>query len=628
MIRDKYIDSNKALLILFSKSFEEHFSGTDAKYALYDAYLKNIDFTNQNEKILDLIKSFPHKKLLHDKSLVELLEYDGFSLWWFVRQGFYGHCLDLIKNVHTIRYIIKIHRIRKVILINPNEKTVELFKQVSKKIIITIINKKRFYDQLKLGLWAGISNSLAKYTPRTIRFFQGLIRSYSHPKDNKKNNILVLTQSHTWTNLGNDIEGDPNTYSIVRALKKSKKYNVILLDMAIDAKSSWKGIKKEKKPFIPYDFFLVKTYFSLGTQTKLAVQKAKLKKLWNLLNKNSIMNELLVIQDISLYPYLKDKIKDYFLKNFDSFISAARNIEAGKEIIESFNVNQLILVDENGKSRFLVYASKMKNAFSLGIQHGIITSSWSIPYNYSKKDLHGYPNNLNCQLTDNTAVFGEYFKHLLINSGNYPRKNPIVTGQPRTDILYENTNKYSKKELYSKLGIDIKNRLVVFASQPLPDINDSKITLAAIIQSLRKFQDVQLVIKLHPNDTESNYEEILTQYNYSAKILKDFDIYWLIYCCEFLIGISSTVLLETLLLNKPAIQLNLSSDYKLLDDDSKMLMKVRNEKELNSCITDLFKNRKFISNLSKRTNEFISRYFYKVDGHSTDRILKIIESQK
>ena len=622
------IDSRRSIIILFSKYLEEYFNLSDIKYIFYDTYLKNTDFANESIKILNLVKSFPHEKLLFNKSLVELLEYDGFSLWWFVRQGFYGHCLEIVKKITTIRHIIKNQEIKEIILLNPDETTVELFRQCTNKVKIKIIRKREIRKLFKYYLASDAYRSFLKYFSRMIRFSQGLLRSHSFPQEGKKKNILVFTHSHTWTRLKENVEGDPNTYSVIKELNNSKKFNLLLLDLAIDTKSSWKAIKKKKKPFLPYDYFLMKTYFNLSVNRKLNNHKSKLKELWHKLNGKSAIKKILVVDGIFLYPLLRSKLQDYFLRNFGSFTGAARNIEAGKGIISKYNIDHLILIDENGTSRFLVYAGKMRNIFSLGIQHGIITSNLSISYNYSKKDLLGYSNKLNCQLADNTAVFGKYFKDILIKQGNYPHNNPVVTGQPRTDILYENKNIYSKEKLYSNLGIDSKKKLVIFASQPFSDINESKTTLSTVIHSLRNFPEIELIIKLHPNDSKSNYIKILNEHNYNAIILQDFDIYWLIYCCEFLMAISSTVLFEALIMNKPAVQLNLISDYKLLDKDLKALIKVHNEKELNSCITNLLGNERFASKISKETSEFISQYFYKVDGHSTKRIIKIIEGQE
>lgn len=622
--------NKEAVAVLCDDSFADFLKEAGIQYVLLKEFSKEINFSSLRSNVIALIKSFPHKKILDNKSFVELLDYETYSLWWFIRQGFYGHCLRIAKEVEALKLLIKERKVMNIIILNQDKEFFEIVKEAIKglNVKIKIINQKSpFYEWrfLVKKILKDKKEMLSEYFPRFVRIIQGFFRGLQIKNKKDKKNILLFTQSHLWTNLGN-VKGDANSYTIQRELSKSK-YNLIPLDVAISKEAAWKGIKEKKKPFIPYDFFLFKSFLDFGIRKKIKSQKLKLKRLWQELEKNRSLENELICNNISLYQILKYRLKSYFLDDFDSFASAVRNIETAKKMIKSLGIKAVICIDENGSSRFLVFASKMSDIPSIGLQHGRLAEV-GISYNYSKEDVYGYKGNLNCQLADKTAVFGKYCKNFLIDIGNYEPKKIVITGQPRTDIFFENKKNYSKRDLCKKLGINPNKKLVVFATERFQDSSDAGFALTAIIKALKNNPKTELIVKVHPSEEEYYYKKILEEQDYRAIVSRDIDLYNIIFCCDLLISISSTVMFEALIADKPVLQLNLLERYDLFDDKSyeknKIISLVTNQNQLSKSMNSLLFDNSMLRAIKKDRKNFIFDYYNRIDGKSTKRFIKIL----
>lgn len=618
------INLEKSAVILWDSSFAPFFARKNIDLIFFSHYAKKIDFNFVSMNVLKLINNFPHIKILNDKSLVQLLEYNGYSLWWFLRQGFYSHCTRAIKEIYTLRLLFNERKVSKVAVFDYDVEFLEIVKEAAKgsKILIKSCESNAIgfdYFENKKRLFLNLM-------PRLIRVSQGFFRSFGAGKSKNKFNILFFTKSDVWSNVTESIRGDTTFHTVLRYMQKSGNYNVIPLDVAINTPAAWKAIKEKKKPFLPIEYFIFRSFFNHKTQKTIYMQKIKFKRLWRMLDKESSLKDVLVSNKIRLYPFLRSQIKSYFFGNFDSLAGAARSIEVGRKLIDDYRIDATICSDENGNSRFLVFASKMQNVPSIALQHGLITPLLNVSYFYSRNDVHGYKKSLNCQFPDRTAVYGIRPKNMLMKIGKYAASQIVVTGQPRTDVFFENKGKYSKARICGKLGINPGKKLIVFASQPLDELSESKITLTAVIESVRNLKDAKLVVKLHPGDNEQYYKRIIDDLRYDAVAIKDIDLYELLYCSELVISIQSTVILEALMLDKPVIKINLIENYNLFGGVVPQgIIEVFKEEGLPKVIDKILSDKAYMEKIKKKRKKMISEYFYKIDGNSTKRFVKVLD---
>ena len=129
--------------------------------------------------------------------------------------------------------------------------------------------------------------------PRIIRIIQGFFRSFHIRNNGKRKNILLFTKSHVWSGLGANVRGDPYFHPIIKELLKSPKYNPIALDIALTRDGAWTAIREKEKPYIPYDYFIFKSFFSKNIRKDIKSLKSRLKNLWNILDKNKELEKII-----------------------------------------------------------------------------------------------------------------------------------------------------------------------------------------------------------------------------------------------------------------------------------------------------------------------------------------------
>lgn len=601
-----------------AKTLEKH----GMKTLVLEDFTKHIGFDDIRGRALELVKTFPHKKLIGKKSLVELLEYNGQSLWWFVRQGFFIHCAVVLKESYSVETAIRRLKAQNIGVLSRDAVYNSMMEEIGKRLNVAV----KFHDSCaKPGNDLTARAAFSEFPVRIFRALQGILRAPFTKPGKAEKNVLVFTQAHMWTALAQGIEGDANCHTIIEALKKSGRYSLTLLDVAVNRQAALKGIKKKKSPYIPYEYFTFKSFFDIGMNLRLLSLKKRLKAVFASIDGKPKVREAMECGGVDAYSILRPVISHYFHGRFDSFASAARNIEIGMKLIKGRKIDYVICVDENGSSRFLVFAARQAGANSVAVQHGII-HPYHISYNYGTDDFGLHENGLGCILADKTAVFGDYFRELLLKYGNYPADGIFVTGQPKTDIIYERKKNYSKEGLCRKLAISPEKKIVMFASGPLKDSMEMKTALSALAESLRQARNAHLVIKLHPNDDEQYYRDIMKELDFSCTIIRDIDLYELLYASDIVIAINSTVLLDALLMKKKVLQLNLLERYELIGGAGKeMLPRITGKVQLSNEIKKMLSGKRPEQQMPSGRKGF-SHYYMDVDGKATERLVKLLDN--
>jgi CDP-glycerol glycerophosphotransferase (TagB/SpsB family) len=166
----------------------------------------------------------------------------------------------------------------------------------------------------------------------------------------------------------------------------------------------------------------------------------------------------------------------------------------------------------------------------------------------------------NCQLVIATSSL---FKEIMAKSFGLDKKNVLLVGQPRNDLLFERTNFFEESNInksnYKKIGI----WLPTFRASTYGDVridgsyNNNKISIFKFdelyeFDDFLQFNNVLLLIKLHPMDMLQNYEFpsfknviIIKQNNFN------FQLYPLIGTTDFLLTDYSSVWVDYDILEKP-----------------------------------------------------------------------------
>lgn len=287
------------------------------------------------------------------------------------------------------------------------------------------------------------------------------------------------------------------------------------------------------------------------------------------------------------------KIKKRFLRYniYDSLFvlnCAEQFLNAHKEI------DHIILnTDVHKVSRAIVLLARNRKIKTYVIQHG----STVLEYGY-------LPVN-----SDYLFTWGKLSNNWFLERGT-KENNLIITGTPKMDSI----KKYKiQKDAIKK----VKNILLILNPIGEKNVRD----FLRIVKEANLDTNYNLVIKLHPGSVDNR--NIVDEFfkNYDTKIYKIENTHKLIYESDVVITTTSTVGNETIAFYKPLVQIKIantepSMDYEKFDCSHV----VQNANQLEELIG------KVDSLESKKANyqQFISDYFYSLDGNSAERIKKFI----
>ena len=320
-------------------------------------------------------------------------------------------------------------------------------------------------------------------------------------------------------------------------------------------------------------------------------------------------------KDVNILKNLSYVFKYLFMKKFQETILY---IEVMNRILDIEKPNVILLTEYNKRfCRTIARVASRLNIRSVTIQHGMLAD---LPQ-------------LSPIVTDKFLVYGDKFKNVLVKNYGDPKK-VVLVGMPRSDVIV--SKKYDKKKIFSDLDIsngnkeEKKNKVICFLSQPF-DIEYKTKLLKIIYSGLKKIReeelekesDINIIVKLHPQEDGKINKKIAHDCGLKIKIVKDYDLLNIIHCSDIVIAIASTTIFDSVIMNKPVISVNPSDKYiKLGYVPTEIVLNVINEKELVDTINNIYTGKTKAKD--KLVKKYIKSNFYKLDGKVSDRIVKSI----
>lgn len=216
---------------------------------------------------------------------------------------------------------------------------------------------------------------------------------------------------------------------------------------------------------------------------------------------------------------------------------------------------------------------------------------------------------------------GDYFKPL--KDFSRVSKKVIVSGQPRYDNLVNAAKIYNRKQILTDLGLDPNKKMVLWTTSTHSLCFHENIDcINAVYSTMMSLTDVQLVIKLHPDENE-NAPFYKTNTCFKPVIAdKDADTDSLLFACDLMITKSSTTAMEAIILNRPAIILNLSGEPDKVNYVKEgVAIGVYKPDQLEPAITSLLTDDRV---LAVNRDAYIKKYLHRIDGKATARVVEVI----
>ncbi|MBQ3011871.1 MAG: hypothetical protein IJA20_03210 [Methanocorpusculum sp.] len=533
------------------------------------------------------------------KTIIDKLEYNSISYWWFIDNGIY---LSKFNGKIGVKNIIV--SLLELIPSNPFIVRVGicLFGYLNKLLSLVITNRKTSYLSTSRG---GLNHKIV-YRFELIEW-------------GKRNQ---LDNNNGYYNLYNE--------SICEELSKYgadivTPYQELPIEILINSFDKYRDIQKTNTSFISCNVW---EYFSCGCCCANDVDVIlNCKKLWNELKRESdwitTVSNLLNVDEKRLKVELKKGL----------ILSIPYEIIRGvcmDKIIRENNPDAIVLTDEQTTSgRYILYLARKHGIPTIGIQHGGIAKHPS----YLNHDSLLVSSSRDCGVSfpvpDITCVWGDFEYNLLVTHAGYPEGQVVVTGNPRYDYLGQEPLQYNRDDFCKRYGINSKSTIVLWVTQSHGWSNsENQAYFSEIFDTFYHRKDITLIIKQHPGETEQHKQLIdtyLKKYELKCNVVvpdKMGNTTEMVYISDIIIQKSSTTGQEAVAFHKPLIIMDFSDepDYGKYVEEG-VGLPVFEKGGLGKVVSKIID---IGIDMNVAQNEYVKNHMHKLDGNAHKRIASVI----
>jgi hypothetical protein len=578
-------------------------------YIYVNKYLDNQDLSYI---ALHKVYNFSNIKF-DDKTVKEIISFDGISLWWFYEPAIRLNYIAYLKYRNMLDNLLGDIDITQIKC------------NIQDPIIVWAIHNYCAEKNLQFEKVVHKNSSINKYLRYIYFGFEYLMDLLISKIYNTKVHAPVIIASYTnyWTqfDVTKDIQKDGIFHEIQQKLEKS---NINYLGIEYNNESIKDYIKTrvekrrcEKGRWIPLTAYInlniilksIKIYKGINSKLSTISMKTNNNEfILNLLKNDIKKSSIFTIIDIYCFSNAIDKIKPAVM---------------------------LTSCDYCTMGRIATIIGNKKGVTTMALQHGVISDThWGYIFYNSEKATYTSAIDLR-PIPRYTLLYGSKYKDILINNSSYDPDSLIVTGQPRYNN-FNNIINSMDKELFIKKN-NLKRPLIVWTTQAhgLSEI-ENKRNIECFSNLLKYNSNINLFIKPHPGETDLFTYRPLVKYQnvtlskdinlyelfQNVTLSKDINLYELLYACDLMITRHSTTAMEAVALNKPVIILNLSGEPDPVEYVKEgVALGVYAEKDLKPTIEKLLKDD---SELAKNRKIYIEKYLYKIDGKATERVVDLI----
>ncbi|MBI2075725.1 MAG: UDP-N-acetylglucosamine 2-epimerase [Candidatus Aenigmarchaeota archaeon] len=555
------------------------------------------DFRAASKKALEWMKSWPDKKV-NGRSFKELFQYKGLSVWWLMENWLYyspiypiRHALETIAAIEPI-----IRRTKDEVVFVDGSPIAEAINLVAGKRARPVAGKK---PNLNLKITAmRIFFDLSYLLRKTAwKVLSGIYRPESGSAG------IVLFSVYDWEILrkgGKIVRQDTYIAPLVKCLDKQ---NIKIIGIPVGRFLGLRNIKD--KLLSGMKFNVIENYGYARDEFKQAL---KLKDMWKQLSSSGNFRKSFRFCGVNIWNIVEKQFDAYFAARWKSHL---RDFMLLESLLKTEKPGAVVYPAEMSEfGRELFYLCESAGAKCLAIQHGVF-GNWLNVY-HTKNELRG---KYRCPLPAKTAVYGPAFRDMLVDKCNYPDDSVVITGSQRFDRITDRGQNIRKT-----LGIASNKKIIALITSPVSRGENAMLT-KAVFGAVKKFGNVQLVVKIHPNESSSVYKKAEGYAKSGAIIVRDIDLYDVIRSCDAAITYLSTAGMEAILLGKPLIVVNLTGrDDVVPYVKEKAAIGVYRAEDLEPAI------RRALADGTKglNTKSFMKKYAYKNDGKASERICKLI----
>ena len=375
-----------------------------------------------------------------------------------------------------------------------------------------------------------------------------------------------------------------------------------------------------------------------------------------------IINHLKKYEDIDTYKYQNNNLISIdSLRSFTNFfLKVRRNISQRKrEILELFNFdsfNLQPLINYYFDYEFFVMSIKVFNVYNnfkhflkeipplaiIFCDHLSYEVRTYLPY-CEKNNIpsiyvpHGSISNIKGISAKTNfsyiAASGERIKQFFSNKIDQNTKI-IVTGRPRYEFLYEKDVKKldEVKDMFDNRRYNFSpDKITILLTTSPYDSKSNELVIETVIKALKELNLIKnLIIKLHPRENGVLHRQIMRKHKVEPIIVQNYEIFEVIKSSDILLSMSSTTILEAMVIGIPIINLDFinldfkfTGEYLFLDEESLIIAK--DYESLVQNINKLVKSKQDLYQYSLDYQKISQKYsYYDRNNPPTEKIVKLI----
>ena len=526
------------------------------------------------------------KTIAGKSNLRERLEYENTSLWWFSELGLTNLVTNLINNKEY---------------------------RAPSNILITAAKRLPGYYYLYL---------LLRSLPRYI--WGKLTKTKTSKQTGGRGKVLAISYAAYWKRVpvtrgkDNGLDQDTMLGGITTALRRNG-FKVAGLDQDTSLLFDLRTAIEKRRLWRP-----VETYLTPGTVKNAFEANKKYHQEWDNLKNSQDFISSLSYKGAPLWGLLKGAFRGIF--KYKAF-EAALFIELMRRAIEIEEPDLILITYEYGLlGMAAVIAGKLEKVPTLAIQHGNI-SPGHIGYLHTREEISCETAPQYYSLPDKMAVYGPWVKKVLVEDGNYPEDNVVVTGQARYDFLARADRTFSREAFCKRLKLSEGRKIALVCTQPFTIFEERTAFLESVLRALKGFPEVQIVIKPHPLEKRRWSEGVAGGQGVQAVILPPrSNTYQALYACDIMLASFSTTITEAIILDKPVVVVNLSGKPDFIPyAESGAALGVYRDQDIAPAIRKALYDRAVRQSLKRARAKFALEHCHKVDGKAGERVVRLIE---
>ena len=508
--------------------------------------------------------------------------------------------IEIIATTHMskiIQSIIKKDQIQTTFFENKNKKDL-LWDKVTAK-----------YNLGKIPLTFSLSRKKYLKLKSILETFSSFYYNFWFKFNNtKKNTILFL-------------EFNPSLFSKLFYEMKDYDGNVILINQrrsAISTKKSIEVIRKSSCKILKLDSVLNK-HEKAQIPSLVDQYSTKIHNLWN---NSEIFTNIFEIDGYDVWDSIKDVMIKTYSERLFYYISL---ILSAKKIINTLDIKCIVCLYESGETEKAFIETNNKKFPTILLEHGFIERT---PKTKRFDMLSEY-----ICFNDKILVWSESKKNWLIDEYDIDPSRIIVNGSPRHDDYFLSRLKNKKN----------KEKILLLAPNPINDINGQsstnlKIEFNKIIKKtldiIKTFDNIKIIVKLHPSQLQHNEEIKLLIKNYDASIpiylwtplidtINSVDAV-LVLTPE--IHATPTMLLESMILGKPTMNVYFNKiipEFEHIQSDA--VFTVTNNDNLENSLEKFLFDENFQSILQNNADNYVDQFMAN-PGTASEKFASILKS--